>query len=303
MATLNMERMKKLGLKALLEEKYSDEGALQVAMAKKLRELTFQYLSGNLANIVADGPEVKTLRAALKENGSMDSFIQSQSSNKAWATYLELTLLAELTQVNFAVKMSKDSDIFTVLTANPNAKNPTVIMHNERNTHWSAHVSGAKKDTLADGNCGYNAFALSLTDLAPEKPVYSQPITTREQVFADDASTTVMRLKQEESRLNGSLQNAQRAEQEFNNAMVKIYNRSPEKHLEIQKQIHSDYLFALKLAVSELPDEAGLTNHPVGVLATIRTNERYINQVAAGLLGNIPNSTQDEEPSGPRPGR
>lgn len=59
--TLDMERMKKLGLKDILEKQYSDEQAFQISMAAKLHRLTFQYLRGELRGVVEDGPQVKVL--------------------------------------------------------------------------------------------------------------------------------------------------------------------------------------------------------------------------------------------------
>jgi len=290
--TLDMERMKRLGLKEILEKKYSDEQAFQVDMAKKLRELTFQYLRGDLKNLVEDGPEVKELRTNLNATGTMSQFVANQSPNRAWATYLELTLLAELVGANFAVTMSGGREKPTILTAKPREDKPTIVLNNEHNTHWSAKIDGVNKNTHDDGNCGYNAFALCLASQMPQKKEVTPSPTTLEEAVGVSAARLLV--QEEKKRLKASVAEAQKAEEQFESAMQRIKKDSPDQYKSIQEQIHADYLFALSLAMSDLPDEDGKTNIPVGQLSKIPTDVKYI-----GALAQEAKSDNDEY-TGPR---
>lgn len=288
--TLDMERMQALGLKDILEAKYSNEQAFQKAMSAKLRELTFQYLKGELQGVVDDGPQVKALRESLREMGIMDNFVKQQSQNGAWATYLELTLLAELVDANFAVKMTGGGKKPTILTADPSEDKPTILLHNAHNTHWSAQVDGVKRSTLGDGNCGYNAFALSLASLAPQKPILSSSITPELAAIADARFIR----NQETQLLRSTISEAKEAEKAFKHAMANLPDSDRAK---IEKQIHDDRLFALKLATSNLPDEEGVTSSSIPVS---RTSMDYLARVQHELE-KVPSPDDDEEGySGPK---
>lgn len=309
---LDMKRMERLGLKDILENQYSDEHTFQIAMAAKLRQLTFQYLRGDLIGVVEDGPQVKELRTNLNASGTMDKFVRSQSPNGAWATYLELTLLAELVGANFAVKMSGGRENSTMLTAAPREDKPTITLDNEHNTHWSAQIDGTKKSTRGDGNCGYNAFALSLASLAPQKPTFSPPEIRKQATVspvssasssaaAASFSSAAQTIRQEEAlRLKATIQESQKAEEQFESTMQRIKQESPEQFDNIQKQIHEDYLFALTLAVNDLPDEEGITSAPVGQLSKLSTDVKYIRAIAQELKGDS-SSANNEEYSPPTP--
>ena len=249
--SVDMNRMKKLGLDSMFDKEYRDEKAYQISMAAKLRALTFQYLRGDFAGKgVEDGPQVIELRTNLNATGTMNEFVGSQSKDRAWATYLELTLLAELLGTNFAVKMSGGAKNPTILTANPSEHKPTITLVNENNTHWSASIDGSKKSTLGDGNCGYNAFALSLASM-----------TRKELSTVAAVSSAAKIIQQEESvRLRASIEQAKTAEEQCDAAMQKIKKDSPDKYKLIQTQIHDDYQVALKLAMDDLPDVYGKTD-------------------------------------------
>ena len=248
---VDLNRMKKLGLEGMFKKEYSDEPAYQISMAAKLRELTFQYLRGDFAGKgVEDGPQVIELRTNLKATGTMNQFVGSQSKDRAWATYLELTLLAELLGTNFAVKMSGGGKNPTILTANPSEDKPTITLVNDQNTHWSASIDGSKKSTLGDGNCGYNAFALSLASMTRKERSTVAAVTSAAKIIRDDESL----------RLTASIDEARIAEEQYDAAMTRIKEESPDQYNQIQKQIHDDYQVALKLAMDDLPDVNGKTD-------------------------------------------
>lgn len=158
----------------------------------------------------------------------MKEFVDSQSPNGAWATYLDLTLLAELVGANFAVKMSGGSEHPTILSAAPREDKPTITLDNTHNTHWSAQIDGTKKSARGDGNCGYNAFALSLATLAPQKPIFSSSL--REEATGDTISAAAKIIRHEEEiRLKSSIQAAQQAEKQYEHAMQTIQQQSPDQ--------------------------------------------------------------------------
>ena len=263
-------RLSKLRLSELVNRAPTSE-EVQKTLAPKLRELTFKYLKGELRDKISDGPEVEILRKNLNEIGQMDDFLSKQSPDRAWATDLELTLLAELLNMNFAVKMTGGREEPTVLTANPNSTKPTVVLINEHNTHWSAQINGTKQKTLGDGNCGYNAFALVLAEMVT-KPAQQNPI--------------LLRIRQEEEqRLIGSLKQAEEAASQFEEALEHIQSTNNEQYNAIKKQIDDDYLFALKLMISELPDANGMTQHIVGSLKRVAIQDTQILDLAGQLRG------------------
>lgn len=135
------------------------------ASSRRLRTLVFEYLQGKLSPEIPDGPAVLQLRNNLINMGQLDYFIQKQSPDGVWATYLELTLLAELFHVNLKVLYKQHPGQATFLNADVTNDKPTVTLSNDANIHWTAVVNGQEVTTPGDGNCGYHAFALSL-----EKP-------------------------------------------------------------------------------------------------------------------------------------
>ena len=268
MALLDMKRMERLGLKDILEKKYYGRYSYEMAMAAKLRDLTFQYLRGELRGVIEDGPEIKELRANLLDSRTMDYFVRTQSRNKAWARELELTVLAELLGANLAVTKTGGWDVPTILSKDPSEEKPTIELHNEYETHWIAKIEGVQTSTLGDGNCGYNAFALSLASLARRAVEESAVVATARMIK-----------REEDTRLTGCIRAAKIAENQFERAMLKIHKASPEKYESIQRQMHDDYLVGLQLAMSELPDEEGRTRIPMGYLSKPVIDSKYLSAV------------------------
>ena len=148
-----------------------------IERSRRLRTLVFDYLKGNLKETIPDGPAVEQLRDNLTNMNQLDYFIEKQSPDKVWATSLELTLLAELFQVNLKILYKQHPGQSTFLNADVSEDKPTVTLSNDANTHWSAVVDGEEVPTLGDGNCGYHAFALSL-----EKPSNTSTQEIRQQL-------------------------------------------------------------------------------------------------------------------------
>ena len=163
-----------------------------IERSRRLRTLVFDYLKGNLKETIPDGPAVMQLRDNLTAMNQLDYFIKTQSPDKVWATYLELTLLAELFQVNLKVLYKQHPGQSTFLNADVSEDKPTVTLSNDANTHWSAVVDGKEVPTPGDGNCGYHAFALSLakpsntvTEEIRQQTSYTPRTDERDQIETD----------------------------------------------------------------------------------------------------------------------
>ena len=272
---LDRQRMQQLGLLPILDNDELNDSSFQQVMAKQLRDLTFRYLKGELHHIVPDGSQVEILRANLIASRLLDEFVSQQAPNQAWATDVELTLLTELLGTNFAVHMTGGGQSPTILTANPQETKPTVVLYNDSNTHWSPQINGKKSHALGDGNCGYNAVAQALKALHAKKP------QAEDRLLTSHAAHLIW--KQERDGLKGSIQSAQEAERAYEQSMQRIAEEEPTRFEAMQQQMKTDYLYALQLALDDLPDENGLTATPVGQLVKLTTDLSYVTAVANDL--------------------
>jgi len=261
-----LDRLKELALDDIILQQEEAEAAYQSAMAAVLREKTFLYLKGKLYGrsgaLIPDGPAVKELRRNLEQNGKMDKFVSKQSPEGAWATDLELTLLAELLDTNLIVEttVTRANSKPIVLSPQPDISKPIVVLYNTSNTHWDPVVENGKKSrALGDGNCGYNSFAVSIKELA--KPASE---------LEDIKQAVVHVLKQEGKRYKLRIEETRESEKQFNNAMGALEKMNPVKYKEIQGQIEADAQLALKLAIEDLPGIAGRANTVDSYLKAIR---------------------------------
>ena len=165
-------------------------------------------------------------------------FLNAQSKNGSWGTYLELMSLAEV--MNFSVVVKTKTGTFTLYRAeNDNA--PVMEIENQNNTHWC--INGR---TLGDGNCLYNSVAQWLqtecNKLQPQKT--SQSNST----FFDGENQQV--IKSQEMRLRNLVKDAPKPselEQNLEFHKQRVSNLSEPE----QQQIANDYKAAIKLARTE----------------------------------------------------
>ena len=222
------QRLKQLGL----DQHLAFEGEeYQKRMATDLRALVFRYLQGNLTdaegNLIPDGPVVKKLRDNLRKIGGLDKFMQEQSPDKAWATDVELVLLAELLQCSLVAEFPEEKTM-TVLYATASA--PVIAVANTRKTHWDAMLAGEVDTVLHDKNCGYNSIAKGIA--------------------------ACHRL-QTDSRYNAAIEQYMRDEAHFTAVHDELRRTNPEKYAEVMAQITSDYQYALRIALADLPGIQG----------------------------------------------
>ncbi|NDH09386.1 MAG: hypothetical protein EBY16_07220 [Gammaproteobacteria bacterium] len=283
---LDSKMLNELGIMKLLQQPYQDEPSFQKVMAAKLRELTFKYLKGELG--VVDGPAVKQLRDNLHIIGGLEHFVRSQQPNGAWATDVEMTLLAELLGVNLVVRQ-KLTDKGMVLSAQPSLDQPTFVLANAHNVHWNPVIEGVEKSAVGDGNCGYNSMALLVKKFSPVPVLFQsqQPRQASSRTLDGEAASIAKMIKDTEACLIQT--NTDR--QEYDDFMSTLQEENPDKFTEIQTQIDADYKLALQLYLDELPGIEGKSSKTCYFTEScLQKNQELLAQIKAELT-----------PSGPHP--
>lgn len=185
--------------------------------------------------------------------GSYQPFLNAQSKNGAWGTYLEAIALSEKYGVNLVVTPVsygvKQNPICLYRADSPNAK--TVHLYNSNNTHWYVDSK-----TLGDGNCLYNAFSQALYKLSM---IISNSADSTEKSFSKKLiDKPLSKLSFFHHTHDKEVRNSQEAilaairkaptsaekEQDFEQERKRISHLSPEE----QKQIADDHAYALRLA-------------------------------------------------------
>lgn len=170
------QRLKDLALEEIIHKKLSDED-YQVAMAKKLRALACDYLTGKLKGILDDGPAVKTLRQFIADGHlegikDVEQFATSQARDAVWVEQMNF-VVEELLECNIA--LATDASLKKGFAPNTWDKKDyattLAIKNNDRNTHWEAIINDKAVRTKGDGNCYYNAVALSLKHEVNKKSI------------------------------------------------------------------------------------------------------------------------------------
>jgi len=243
------QRLEQLGLQEIIKKRQSDED-YQIEMAKKLRALACDYVAGKLKNI-NDGPAVIALRefiaaGALYPIKTVDQFVQSQKKDGVWAEQMNF-VVQELLNCNIA--LMTDSSIKEKLapTIWDNDKKNAVtltIKNNDSNTHWEAVIKGKPVRTKGDGNCYYNAVALSLKSEIEKK---QQPLKLVIEKKQDIELTKIHPTPQEKRESN------EKADAKVGTAVeLTIQKPVQPKPIDIKQQIEEDYKYALQVAGEEL---------------------------------------------------
>lgn len=282
-----LDRIRELELEKLFAYQGDD---YQRKMAAALRQLTFDYLEGKLKSKIPDGPSVVALRKDLNIIGGMAAFIRTQKPNGAWATDIELTLLSELMGVNFKVAYGDRIDrstgkpLISCLSTTDDPNRPTVTIKNTNSTHWDTG-----RGTIHDGNCGYNAYALEIESIARpllrRSPVVNKPIhdtkshinKPAKQIPSTQSTTQITQtlpptkikqdktleeivIEEQKAALAAIVKQPSNTYQpsteivNTNESWVKVYNSYSD---ELQKQYDADRLYALRLAIQDLPGIQG----------------------------------------------
>ncbi len=242
-----------------LDQHFAYQGKeYQARMARDLRPLVFRYLEGGLKDIhgnpVEDGPAVKRLRKYIDVIGGKEKFIKTQSPDQAWATDIELTLLAELLRVNFIVEYAGPQYINrprTVLSAVEMPDQPVVVLANSNNTKWDAVLDGEiDQTTLHDNNCGYNAFAKSIAACCGQ---LQQIAGNRAE---ENLEIKIVKQSQDAHYLR-AIEEYKKEAEHFQTVHKNLEKNDPQKYKETMEQIDKDYQYALKVALDNLPGVYG----------------------------------------------
>ena len=238
-----------------------DQNSIQAAWANDLRQLAIQHLYSGKEPVAkyfrgeyAHTVEQDTRKTTPK---TFETFLQQQSQNGSWGTYIELAALGELFDCDVVVTTIKngvEQDPWCIHCAST-SDNPKPLIHlyNTNNTHWffSNEVS-----TKGDGNCLYNAFAQA-RHAALVPTVASHAEASAQQSLSQAQENTVQQpLSQEQENI------AQKRQQAIRNAIQKASsqenaNKEWEKHVKKlsdaqRTQLDNDYQWALKMSLDLL---------------------------------------------------
>lgn len=169
-----LTRWTELGLEQILQERQLSNEAYQKKMAARLRAMASDYLQGKLKNIlglsIELGPVVREAYTCFGKEG-MDARIREQFKNGVWGEHTELAVLAELLGVSLKIHLASrrpSEPVVIDLTAATDGETrkpePEISLFFSGN-HWSARIDHHNKPTLGDGNCAYNAVALTIQHL------------------------------------------------------------------------------------------------------------------------------------------
>lgn len=209
--------------------------AMQKNLAPLLRKIAIEHLA------FGTGPVAQGFRGAIQHpdvQTAYTSFLQEQSKDAAWATHIEFEALCEYFNISGVVTTvnAQNGEQTWVAHRTENDDASTIHLCNSNNTHWYVKHAG---DTLANGNCLYNAFAVALqkacflhtmqSDVNKLSSIDKQAIALQEQLLAQVAKPR------------------QRAEN-----LHREQQRLARLPVAEQKQICADHALALQLAREEV---------------------------------------------------
>ncbi len=205
---------------------------LQRKAAVQLRENAIDHLR-NGKGVVARAFRGEYVASGL---GHYSDFLDRQSKDKAWGTYLEATAIGEKYNLNVIVTpVTNGKAQEPICLYRPEDENaPTVHLYNDNNVHWRS--ANDPEHTLGDGNCLYNALAQEFAALESKEAKKACNIS--------DTPTQQLAIKQAVEKQEKPSTMAE----SFESEKSRIVNLPVEE----QKQIESDYQLALKLAREEL---------------------------------------------------
>ena len=151
-------------------------------------------------------------------------FLDKQSINKEWGTYLELCALAEKNNQTIMVtcQNSGKESTFCLYRGSDNAD--VLHLENWNNTHWGVHGQ-THQFTSGDGNCLYNAYAQARY-LSATQPKTINILLLKLIADAD------------------SPEDRKQAYQADLDKLMELKGSNPDVYAQIQE----DYIFALQLA-------------------------------------------------------
>jgi len=233
MPMLNTYNLNKLFSQSNISE--YDENDIQAILAMPLRQQAISHLRDG------KGPVAKAFRGEYSATSTdrYQDFLDKQSKNGTWGTYIEAAALGEFlgcTVVVTPVKAGKEQQPICLYNAGKNTS--TVHLYNSDNTHWYVN-----NKTKGDGNCLYNAFAQALRKIvAPKSYVAKSHFLTKEKeraVIAHQQKIAAAIKRQPEP---------EKLEKNF----IDEAERISKLDVKQQQQIADDHALALKLAYEDM---------------------------------------------------
>lgn len=239
---------------------HMNENELQNKLAPQLRSFAVDYLRNpSIKTPLTTGFRGEFLPHHVGEH--YQAYLNRQSKDKEWGSYIEATVFGEAFGCNFFVTPIpgvKEQNPICLHYAGKDA--PIIHLYNHSNAHWS--VGKRPNSTIGDGNCLYNALAQALRAISrleePQTNLTASNITFYKKDPKEDIlHQSIIQAQKDiykKLKLNNYLTPEQNAEQLKQEALR--IRRLPKME---QEQITQDYLFALKIAQEDL----SYIKHPI----------------------------------------
>lgn len=303
------KHLREFGLLDKLANKGTNTNAFQINMAKRLREIAMDALRNNPNH----NPNLKHAQDALNSKDyavddigpkgeirvaaanspyrSLESYLQEQKREGAEARDLSLAALAEALEINIILcdldpKGKVTRSQLLNISEDYNPGKPTICVTGGYG-HWDAVVdctfnsygtvlSGRKVDAIGDGNCGYNAVALSLAALEQKRNAMRLDGTElwggRKRKWEEDPVVKVIAeaIKETSPEIDPAELKSKIIEiqKKFLNGTKESENlestEAREVSPEVKKQIEDDEALAWKIAAQDMIDEEDEISHKGG---------------------------------------
>ncbi len=276
----------------------SNRDSVQGLLQSELRKRAIEHLK------TANTPLARGFRAEYGSTGgvlnasSWEGYLNKQSRNGVWGSYIELAALGELFNVDVTVSSINDkryeAEPFCVHRASSDTDiRPLVHLYNQSNVHWFVPPG-----TRGDGNCLYNAFAQSLyAALKPEVALEPKAVAPAAstllipETVKSDSKASLSKPpaffntgaekqaeKEKATQLQKSILQAialqrtpEQMVEDFNAEKQRIQKLSPEE----QQQIADDHRFALEIAMEEVSDSREKQTDRTAILRCLLPKESY----------------------------
>jgi hypothetical protein len=227
------------------------EVAIQEQFAGQLRALAIQHLRYG-QGVVANSFRGEYLGSGL---GSYEDFLNTQSRDTVWGSYIEATALAEKLGCHLVVTPVKGQveQKPLCLYRAADEKAPVIHLYNSNNTHWYLNHK-----TQGNGNCLYNAFAQALQTVVKEELRSEAPTLVSSSKSSLFAASEESKHQQEIF----SIIKTHPTPQELEVELQAEQERMSKLPLAEREQIAADYQLALQLAREEMQHSTQQASFP-----------------------------------------
>lgn len=218
-----------------------DSIAVQNKLSPILRQIAIKHLTN------ANTPNAKSFRGEYLPIDKIvyQQYLQEKSQNGTWGTEIEATAIGEALRLNIVVtSVYSDRSDTTWCLYLEDANAPTIHLYNYENLHWTNNNNTL---TQTNGNCLFNAIAVSLKELENHVP-YKSPLNSNS-IFK--YGSTERETIRKQILINLAIEVAIKNQQtptEKEMAYLQEEKRIKQLPNEQKEQIAKDYTYALQLA-------------------------------------------------------